>query len=37
VADSGGSGFISPLSLSGSFPGGMSVGDGKVIITTTTT
>lgn len=32
----GGSGYISPLSLSGSFPGGLNTGDGKVIITTTT-
>jgi len=32
----GGSGYISPLSLSGSFPGGTGQGDGKVIITTTT-
>lgn len=31
----GGSGFISPLSKSGSFPGGPNPGDGKVIITTT--
>jgi hypothetical protein len=30
----GGSGYISPFSLSGSFPGGTSVGNGKVIITT---
>jgi hypothetical protein len=32
----GGSGYISPFSLSGSFPGGTSVGNGKVTITTTT-
>jgi hypothetical protein len=32
----GGSGYISPLAKSGSFPGGTSTGDGKVIITTTT-
>ena len=30
----GGSGYISPLSLSGSFPGGTSVGNGEVIVTT---
>jgi hypothetical protein len=32
----GGSGYISALSLSGSFPGGTNAGNGKVIITTTT-
>jgi hypothetical protein len=30
----GGSGFISPFSKSGSFPGGTNAGEGKVIITT---
>src|SRR6476620_1643259 len=30
----GGSGFINTLSTSGSFPGGLNKGDGKVIITT---
>jgi hypothetical protein len=30
----GGSGYINPLSKSGSFPGGTSVGNGKVTITT---
>jgi hypothetical protein len=30
----GGSGYVSPLSVSGSFPGGTSVGNGEVIITT---
>ena len=34
AAAGGGSGFISPLSKSGSFPGGTQQGDGKVIITT---
>jgi hypothetical protein len=29
----GGSGFISPLAVSGSFPGGKESGDGKVIVT----
>ena len=29
-----GSGFVSPLALSGSFPGGASQGDGQVLITT---
>lgn len=32
----GGSGYISPFSKTGSFPGGQNQGDGKVIITTTT-
>ena len=32
----GSSGFITGLSLSGSFPGGTNSGNGKVIITTTT-
>jgi hypothetical protein len=32
----GGSGYVSPFSTSGSFPGGTNTGDGKVIITTTT-
>ena len=32
----GGSGYISHFAASGSFPGGLSQGDGKVIITTTT-
>jgi hypothetical protein len=32
----GGSGYVNPLALSGSFPGGTNQGDGKVIITTTT-
>jgi hypothetical protein len=34
VYGGGGSGYISPFAKSGSFPGGTSVGDGKVIITT---
>ena len=32
----GGSGYISLFSLSGSYPGGLNQGDGKVIITRTT-
>jgi hypothetical protein len=32
----GGSGYISPLSVSGSYPGDTSIGNGKVTITTTT-
>ncbi len=32
----GGSGYVSPISLSGSFPGGADQGNGKVIVTTTT-
>lgn len=33
-ADGGGSGYVSPLALAGSLPGGTSQGDGSVLITT---